>query len=211
MSSPSRPLEGPALFVHPLAAAVVAEVAERGYPDAEVAGIVRRAGVSREEFDALFADKAEAVLRVFEAYIDDFERYLQAAYDGSPGWPANLRAAAYATVAWTRRNPDATRFGMFAVLEAGEMARVRREEVFRWSAGLVDAGRDVAPDPGAVPEAAALIAVGAIVEVLNRDGQGTLEADPLDLVPEMMYAAVRPYLGEEAARAELRLPPPAEP
>jgi hypothetical protein len=29
-------------------------------------------------------------------------------------------------------------------------------------------------------------------------------------VPRMMYAAVRPYLGEEAARAELEIPPPSD-
>jgi len=31
-----------------------------------------------------------------------------------------------------------------------------------------------------------------------------------EFVPEMMYVAVRPYLGQEAARAELSIPPPED-
>jgi AcrR family transcriptional regulator len=206
----ANPLEGPALFAHPLAAAVVAEIAHCGYPDAGIEAIINRAGVDRAEFNRLFVDKADAVLRVFEAYIDDFQRRVGRAFDRYPSWPDSLRAAAYATTAWMRDYPDATRFGMVAVLEAGEMARLRREEVFRWCAQLIDAGRAAAPDPEAVLQGAPLIAVGAVVEVLNRDGQGTLGAAPVQLVPELMYGAVRPYLGEEAARRELAIPPPPD-
>jgi AcrR family transcriptional regulator len=203
-------LQGPSLFRHPLAAAVVAEVAERGFEAAAITEITARAGVAKEEFDRLFIDKDDAVLRVFEAYIDDFERRVKRAFDSAPAWPDNLRAAAYALVRWIRRHPDATRFGMVEVLGAGEMVRLRREEVFIWCAALIDAGRAAAPDPEAVPQAAALIAVGAVVEVLNRDGQGTLEGDLVELVAQIMYGAVRPYLGEELARRELEIPPPAD-
>jgi AcrR family transcriptional regulator len=198
------------LFRHPLAAAVVAEIAERGYGEARVAAIAERAGVEESVFWSLFDDKADAVLRVFEAYIDDYERKVGNAFESHSTWPDSLRAAAYATTRWMRSYPEATRFGMAAVLEAGEMARVRREDVFRWCAGLIDTGREVAPDPEAVPDGAALMAIGAIVEILTRQVQGTVEADPVEMVPELMYGAVRPYLGEEAARRELAMPPPPE-
>lgn len=209
MTAPA-PLQGAALFRHPLAAAVVAVVAERGFEAATIADFTVRAVVDRAEFDHLFIDKADAVLRVFEAYADDFERQLKAAFDSAPAWPDNLRAAAYALVRWFRRHPGATRFGMVAVLEAGEATRLRREEVFRRFAGLIDAGRAAAPDPDAVPQGAALMVIGAVVELLIRDGQRTLEGDPVELVAQIMYGAVRPYLGEEAARAELTIAPPPD-
>jgi AcrR family transcriptional regulator len=208
LTPPTPPLEGPALFAHPLAGAVVAVVAERGYADASVEDFIRRAGVEREEFDRLFADKGDAVLRVFEAYADDFERTVGRSFESSPTWPDNLRAAAYASLRWMRDYPEGIRFGMVGVLEAGEMVRVRREDVFRWCAGLIDKGRELAPDPDAVPAGAALMAIGAAVELLTRQIQGTVEADPSEMVQRLMYGAVRPYLGEQAARRELEILPP---
>jgi AcrR family transcriptional regulator len=203
-------LEGRALFEHPITGAVMAVIRERGYESADVAEFTERAGMSRPEFDRHFTGKADLTLRVFEAVIDDFEERARSAYESRATWPDNLRAAAYETVRWIVRNPDSAWFGMVGVLEAGDMALVRREEVFKWCASLVDAGRAVAPDPGSVPRSAPLMAIGAIVEMLRRQQEGSLDADPVASVPRLMYSAVRPYLGEEAARRELEIPPPGD-
>jgi AcrR family transcriptional regulator len=204
-------LEGPALFDHPLAAALIEVVARRGYQEASIEEIIARAGVGREEFDRLFADKAEAVLRVFESYIENFKYRTGRAFASVPTWPSSLRAVAYEGVAWIEDHPHAYQFGMLRILDAGEMARLRREELFAWCAGLIDAGREVAPDPAAVPLAAPMIAVGAVVEIMARHAAGEMDARPRDVVPELMYGAVLPYLGEAAAREELALPPPGRP
>jgi AcrR family transcriptional regulator len=201
-------LEGPALFGHPLAAAVIEVFAVRGYAEASIEEIVASAGVPREKFDSQFTDKADAFLRVAQCYYDDFKDRAARAYATAPSWPDSLRAAAYELVAWIEENPHAYRFGMVRVPEAGEMARVRREELFIWCAGLIDRGREAAPDPAAVPEAAPLMAIGRVVEIVTRHATGVLDVDPAATVPELMYAVVRPYLGEEAARAELSMPPP---
>jgi hypothetical protein len=67
----------------------------------------------------------------------------------------------------------------------------------------------VAPDPDSVPPLAAASVIGAIIQVLARySSEGDGGRDPVAAVPEMMYLAVRPYLGEEAARRELTMPPP---
>jgi AcrR family transcriptional regulator len=208
--APLDPLEPRALFAHPLCAAVVAVFAERGFPAARIEEMVARAGVDRAEFDRLFDDKEDAAARVTEAYVDDFERKVGRAYASAPLWPDSLRAAAYAATRWIREFPEGTRFGMVSSLEAGEGARLWRERVFRWSAGLIDEGRRVAPDPDAVPDGAALMAVGAVAEMLSRQVQGVFDADPVAMVPQLMYAAVRPYLGEEAAGRELTIPPPPD-
>lgn len=193
----------PALLLHPLCAAVVEVVADRGYAEASVEEMIDRAGVGREEWDRLFSDKGDAVLRVFESHAEDFKRRVGRAFAGAPGWPDNLRAAAWQIVTLIEAYPAAYRFGVWRMLEAGEMARLRREELFAWCAGLVDAGRAVCPDPAAVPGAAPMIVTGAAVEVLTRHAAGELDRRPAEMMPALMYGAVRPYLGEEAARAEL--------
>jgi AcrR family transcriptional regulator len=196
-------------FADPLAEAVVDEVVERGYAAATVAGVVERAGIGREEFEGRFVDLEDAALRVYEAFIADFERRVGIAYNAEAGWQAGLRAAAYVTADWMATNPNLVRFGTVEVLEMrSEMARVRREEVFVYCARLIDGGRDEAPDPSAVPDSAPVVAIGSIMQLLTHRVQKGMEIDAHGMVPEMMYAAVRPYLGEERAREELTLPRP---
>jgi AcrR family transcriptional regulator len=203
-------LDGRRLFEHPLGEAVMEVLAERGYEAASVEEFVRRAGISRAEFERHFSGKAEATLRVYEAFIDDFVARVQRVYDAAPPWPANLRAAAYEVTRWMADHPAATQFGNVGIFAAEEIGRVRREELFRWCASLIDAGRKAAPDPDVVPAGAPLLVVGAVVEISRRHQEGGFGGDPVGMVPELMYGAVRPYLGDEAARHELHVPPPPD-
>ncbi len=210
MSGAEGRLEGPRLVAHPLGCAVVSVINERGYEAASVEEFLARSGTDRAEFDRHFAGKAEVTLAVMEAFIGDFRSRVSAAYESEPAWPDSLRAAAYEAARWLTENPKTTHFGMVSSVEAGDMPRARREEIFLWCASLIEAGREVAPDPGAVPPMAAIIAIGAVAETLRRQQEGVESADTVAIVPEMMYGAVRPYLGEEAARAELSVPPPPD-
>jgi AcrR family transcriptional regulator len=205
-----RRLEGADLLAHPIADAAMEVVAERGYQNAKIEEILERARLGRDELEPEFGDKEELVLRVFEAYLDDFQIRVGGAYTDVETWPDNLRAAAYEVVRRFRAHPEVTRFGIVGAMEAGDMARVRREEAFRWAAGLIDAGRALAPDPETVPRSAALVAIGAIVDILRRREDEEPQVDLVAVVPNMMYAAVRPYLGEEAARVEFDIPPPPD-
>jgi AcrR family transcriptional regulator len=200
-------------FHHPLAGAVMEVIGAKGSEAATIEEICAVAGVDRSEFDALFPDKETAILRTFEAYIEDFEAFIAAAYNAAPRWPDSLRAAAYALTDWIGRHPLTPQFGMFQALEAEEMARVLLERVLRWCASLIDGGREVAPDPSSIPETASLIVVGSVAQIVSREGTRLAGAEDRierfrEIVPEMMYTAVRPYLGEEAAKRELTIPPP---
>jgi hypothetical protein len=120
-----------------------------------------------------------------------------------------LRAAAYETAAWMEENPLLAPFGAVEVLRLGnEMARVRREQLFQYCAQMIDKGREGARDPESIPEPAAMIAIGSILEFLTYRLQQGVSFDPWKVVPEMMYGVVRVYLGDEAAEEELALPPP---
>jgi AcrR family transcriptional regulator len=197
-------------FADPVAAALVEIVAERGYEATDVDAVVARAEITMTEFRRRFADKEDCVQQVFEGFIEDFLTRVRGAFEAEERWPTSLRAAAYATTDWIDDHPDTARFGMVDVLAArNEMIRVRREEIFVYCAGLIDAGRALAPDAEAVPESAAVMAIGAVVQIIARRMQTGEDLELGRLVPELMYGAVRPYLGEEAARAELSAPRPA--
>jgi AcrR family transcriptional regulator len=208
--SADRGLHGPALLEHPIAVALFAATREYGYGPVSVEELISRAGVTRAEFDAAFAGKADLTVKVFDAYTDDFKDRAGRVFAGIAAWPDNLRAAAYETARWMRRHPDAVWFGMIGALGAPDRVLLQREQTFKWAVGVIDAGRALAPDPDSVPAAAPLMAVGAIAETLRRQQEGTIDETIVGVVPKMMFAAVRPYLGEEAARRELSIPPPAD-
>jgi AcrR family transcriptional regulator len=193
----------------PLARAVVAAVRERGYEHSEFEDFAARAGISPAELVRRFGDKSRLTLAVLDGGIGDFTARVGAAYASPPIWPDSLRAACWETAAWIREYPDEVWFAMVGVLGAGDLVLVRREGLFRWATRLVDAGRAVAPEPDRVPPSAAVHVVGSVVETVRRYQEGTLVGDAFTTVPRIMYGAVRPYLGEAAARRELDIPPPA--
>jgi AcrR family transcriptional regulator len=203
-------LEGRALIEHPLGRATIAVINERGYEAAGLGEILARAGMGEAEFAARFAGKAALTLAVMEAFIGYFKARITKAYESELRWPDNLRAAAYEAARYLREEPEASYFGMVSAIGAGDLLRAHREATFVWCARMIDAGRELAPDPDAVAPMAAVIAIGAVAEMLRRQQEGAVVADPVAVVPEMMYGAVRPYLGEAAARRELGVPPPAD-
>jgi AcrR family transcriptional regulator len=193
----------------PIAVALVDEVAARGWAATSVAGVVARAGVDRAEFDRRFRDLEECGLRVLEAIAAHFERCVATAFNAGESWRPALRRAAWVAADWIDANPNQVRFGTVEVLEMrSEMARVRREEVFVYCGRMIDAGRTEAPDPEAVPASAAIVAIGSVMQLLAHRVQKGTEIDAHGTVRELIYATVRPYVGEQAARIELTLPRP---
>lgn len=199
----------PHLDPDPLAAAVIAEMAEEGYERATISGVIRRAGVSRDEFDRRFDTLDACALDTYERLIADFERRLGLAFNRQGEWPRALRAAAYECADWLMERPGVIAFGTAEVLKMrSELARVRREEAIAFCAELVDRGREVAPDPDSVPSAAPIIATGSIAQLLTHKVQEGARIDPRKAIREVMHRIVTVYLGAEAAEAEWTAPRP---
>jgi len=181
------------------------------YEAVSVEEIVTRAGGSQSEFLRLFASKQACAVVAIEEMTEDNLREVRRAFAAEEQWPDSLRAAAYAMARWIVENPHKLRFGMLDTLWAGELTGALRDQFFGEFAAMVDAGRAVAPDPEAVPALAAEGVIGSITQALGRFSiERGGKRDPVAAVPEMMYLAVRPYLGEEAARRELTIPPPSD-
>ena len=182
-------------------------VFEHGYDGVTVEEIADRAGGGVADFGQHFADKQDCAVAVLEELAENNLRAVRGAFDREDRWPDSLRAAAHAHVRWILENPKKMRFGLLETLWAGEMTSALRDSLFRAYIEMVDAGREAAPDPDAVPAYTAEAVVGSITQVVVRNMGKPGGGDLPSQVPEMMYLAVRPYLGEEAARRELTLAP----
>jgi AcrR family transcriptional regulator len=190
--------------------AIVDLTIDHGFENVTVEMIVERAGGSVADFETAFASLEECATKVFEEEAAENLRLVRAAYDAEPRWPDSLRAAAYAHARWIAENPKLTRFGALELQWTGEMAIAVRDRIIGRYVAMVDAGRELAEDPDSVPALTAESLAGAIKELMARNSDKLEERDPSSAVPEIMYLAVRPYLGEDAARRELTIPPPTD-
>lgn len=191
--------------------ALVDLVLERGYEQTGIDALVARAGVEREEFDRLFSSREDCFMQTYQAYfVDVLEPKVYAAYEAHDNWRDSLRAAAYQAARFVRDHPRAARFGSIEMMQVGPLAQAHREAQLHRMVDLIDAGRQELDDPDSVGRAAAEATFGSIYAIsLRRIEAG--ETDDVDsFVPELMYVAVRPYLGHEIAQEELSIPPPPE-
>jgi AcrR family transcriptional regulator len=183
-------------------------VSSQGYRETAIEEVIAAAGVSRVEFEELYPSKEALAVEVLEERSKDCFRAVLGAYEAEERWPDSLRAGAYAMAEWMAKHPREVRYGPVEMLWAGEQAQVQREIAFRRFRGMVDGGRTRLADPDSLPESTADQVIGSGVKMLTTRAMEGGNLDYYALVPHLMAIAVRPFLGEEAAARELRIPPP---
>ena len=182
--------------------ALIEIAAERGYAETTIELILDRAGLDRPAFDRHFRGKYDCFLTAWQEINEGCMREMLEAFNSQEEWPDRLRAVACEIVDNLRNDPSRASFAV-EVLSAGDAARARRDMTMRVIASLIDAGRNEMDDPESVPHTTAeALAGSAYGQVYAKVVRG--EADELPaLVPQLMSAAVMPYLGVEAGLAEL--------
>lgn len=187
--------------------ALVELVAESGSTEVALDELLSRSGADRDTFAASFTDVQDCLERTWERMTDEHVAVVESAAAAQDSWRDGLRAAAYAALRFHQEDPVRARFFLIEVLAAGEFAQRRRELMMNAFIDLIDSARLDLPDPESVPRSEAEAIVGAIygAAVAGMQGGG-IEKLP-ELVPQLLYIAVLPYLGAEAADEELRRGP----
>jgi AcrR family transcriptional regulator len=180
-----------------------------GYERISVAIVLERADATQADFDADFAGLEDCALQLVDSFLPAITEKIEVAYRAQEYWPDALRAASYVVADWIVSHPREVQFGAVEMLKVGELARVRRESVFMSFAYMINAGRECCEDPASAPELVGERAIGSLAEILTKELRHGMP-DAHSFVPQLMYLAVLPYLGEEEARKELSIPPPGE-
>ena len=182
--------------------ALIEVAAERGYMDTSIEMVIARAGLDRPAFDRHFRGKYDGFLSAWQEMNEECMASLMRAYDSEQHWPDRLRAVACEVVGSLCNEPSRACFAV-EVLAAGDAARARRDMTMRVIASLIDAGRKEMDDPESVPHTTAeALAGSAYGQVYAKVVRGDTDELP-KLIPQLMSAAVMPYLGVEAALEEL--------
>lgn len=178
-------------------------VGAEGYEDTSVRSVLDRAGLYRQAFYDDFADKADCYLQAHDDGTERVEGLVRAAAKSERGWPGQLRAGLQALLDFLEAEPDVGRALIVEVHPAGPAARERRTAAMRRAAGYLDQAR---LEQGAkdAPAIASEAVVAGIVAVLHSRLASRQDDGFRELLPELMYVAVLPYLGPEAAAGELR-------
>jgi len=140
-----------------------------------------------------------------EAGTDQLLLRVSAAFGAQQGWASQLRAVAYELLDFLREDEARARRMVIEAAQAGEGPRQIRERGMEALTELIDLGRRELEDPASLPRSVAVIAAGTIynrIHVRVERGVETLDAE---LVRELMFSAVLPYLGIEPALAELEM------
>lgn len=186
-------------------------VVERGFDGTTEEMVIERAGVGHEVFEREFGDLKECCVEVYRENIEDFNQAVfGAAAAVGDRWLDRLRAAAYTAARYIDARPVQTRFDMIQMLGVGDMAQAYRDRYLGQIVDLIDEGREELPDPESISRDVAMGVFGSIYQFLLRELEGNREPVTAEsFVPQLMYIAVRPYLGHAAAHEELTIEAPA--
>lgn len=186
--------------------AMLTAAAELGYRDTNVQDVIDRAGVSRPTFYEHFANKEDCFLAAFDTSAARLRSKVDAAASqAGESWRDRLRGSLEALIEFALAEPQTARTLIVEARAASADAVMRRVELLEHFATCLDAEvRELLP-PGSFSEVTAAGVVGG-VEALLYARLCKEDLDNLEqLLPSLMYFAVLPYEGHEAANEELAI------
>lgn len=185
--------------------ALVGLIAERDYESLALEVLLRRAGVSRSAFHRHFDDLQHCFAAVWDQIDAEIASEIAAAYAGDGDWQDRLRRAFRVGLRYLARHPARARLYLTEAFRVDEDLRRRQYDSITRLSRIIDRGREGAPSEEPLPFAISEAISAAIwkrTSELVRAGRG---AELPGQLHELMYFAVLPYRGIDAAEAELRL------
>jgi AcrR family transcriptional regulator len=178
-------------------------VCERGAQNVTIEAVCAMAGVSPTAFHALFANRTDCLLAVFDDASEQAERAMLAAYGVADCWIDGVRGALFALLTFLDSSPRLAHFMLVDSLAGGPPMLARRSRRLEEFARALEAERPASGIDSSVPPFGSDAVVGAVAAILHA----RLSDDPLsrlcDLCGSLMGMIVLPYLGAVAARGEL--------
>lgn len=185
--------------------ATLRAAAELGYRGMNVQDVIDRAGVSRPTFYEHFANKDDCFVAAFDTGAMRLRtRIEQDSALGGDVWRDRLRLGLAALLDFTRTEPDIARTVIVEARAADAATVMRRVALLDSFTACIDAEANefLTATEDHSPLTAAAVVGGVESLLYSRIARG--HAGDLDaLLPSLMYFAVLPYEGHEAANEEL--------
>lgn len=183
--------------------AMVRVVGRQGYKATSVADVIAEAGVTRTTFYKHFEDKQDCFLAAYDTVVARVLDEVVASCDGERSWLERVRIGLTTVVELFALDPELARTAIVEVAAAGADARQRHWDAVNRFTEFLEDGEDLA-EGRELPDNIALMAAGA-VSGLIFDELLTGRAERLpELLPDLLFALLVPYIGPGAATTEMR-------
>jgi AcrR family transcriptional regulator len=173
-----------------------------GYERTTVQDAIAHAGVYRQAFYDSFSDKEDCYLQALDAGSAWVELAMRDSAAGETAWRGQLRGALTGLLRFLDEQPAVGRALLVEVHAAGPQAVSKRTEAMERASSMMDLARIESDD--AAPEISAEAVVAGILAVLHSRLAANQTSGYLRLLPELMYLAVLPYFGADAAAVAMR-------
>lgn len=184
-------------------ASMIRVVGVKGYRETSVADVIADTPTSRTTFYKHFEDKHDCFLAAYEMLVEQVFAEVVANCDGSASWTARMTDGLTKIVDLFAAEPEMARTAVVEVAAAGADARRLHWEAISRFSDYLDAGRELAGGKP-LPENISLMSAGA-VSGLIFDELLAGRADQLpQRLPDLLFAMLVPYMGPQAAAAEMR-------
>ena len=174
---------------------------ELGYRDLSVRDVLERAGVSSTTFYELFESKEDCFLATFDATAARLhDRLDTATRDCTGSWHERLPLALEGLLDFVAAEPEAASILIVDSRAACPAALARRDDLLDRFACCLDSQVRAEASPGELPSAlTAAGVVGGIDALLYSRLTGGEAGNLESLLPSLIYFAMLPYEGHEAA------------
>jgi AcrR family transcriptional regulator len=183
--------------------AMLSELGERGYETMSVADALNEAGVSRADFEAEFAGKDACLFAAYEQLTERLARRTKESC-GRGEWPARVRRGLEALLEELAAAPAMAQVMIRAFPTISPAARSRYEDFIASFSPLLREGRKLAKGEAELPREVEMLAVGAAEAIVFEEVEAGRAAQLGSLVPEILFSVLVPFLGPEAASAEMQ-------
>ena len=164
-----------------------------GFEATSVDDVCEAAGVSRESFDDLFADRAECLAATVEAAIAQAQRAVGEAISPQQSWAANLRDGAAALLRFFAARPALAHVLLIEAQPAGGRAADLAESARAELLALLERGHEHATEE--IPASAARGALAGAEALIARQTAAGDAANLAAITPDVVYMLAVPFLG----------------
>jgi AcrR family transcriptional regulator len=183
--------------------AMVRVVGRKGYESTSVADVIEEAGTSRTTFYKHFDDKHDCFLAAYERMVERVFATIVAECDSERPWVSRVRKGLETLIEIFALEPELARTAVVEVAAAGADARKLHWDAINRFKGYLEAGRELKPGKE-LPEQISVMAVGAVSGLIFDELVAGRTAQLPELMPDLLFAMLVPYIGPAAAADEMR-------
>lgn len=187
----------------PILEAMLRVVGEKGYRETSVADVIAEAETSRTTFYKHFEDKHDCFLAAYELLVERLFAEVRTGCDAGAPWVERVSDGLATLVERFAADPALARTAIVEVAAAGAEARQLHWQAVNRFTAYLDEGRELAGERE-LPENISLMSAGAVSGLIFDElvaGRG--EQLPQRL-PDLLFAMLVPYIGPQAATAEMQ-------